>query len=98
MKIIKYTYICDVCKTVMDEREVRNEGTTSDTIKKQSVSVVFTTEQTEGYPCKPHFESEALHICDKCLDRMLSGDQLFAKGAQGNNTYYFNSDIKAGSK
>ena len=58
-------------------------------VKLTNLNVVFTTEQTEGRPIKPHLTNESLDICNKCMDRVLKGEMIFANGAQGHNNYYF---------
>lgn len=69
---------CDVCKEKV--------CTTVDSIKMQ---IVFTTEQTEGRSTKPYFSSHNLDLCEKCLNKALTGNYIFGHGAQGHNTYYF---------
>ncbi len=54
---------------------------------KQRIPVVFTTEQTEGRPCKPHLTTETLDVCNACMDRIVESYPLTASGAQGCNTY-----------
>jgi hypothetical protein len=74
------TVTCDVCK-----KETIN--------KTLELMVVFTTEQNEGRSCKHHFTNEKIDLCDNCLNEMLyNGKQLFAYGAMGCNTYYFNKE------
>lgn len=68
------THICDICK-----------GTAKNL--KHKIPVVFTTEQTEGRPCKPHLMIEIIDICDGCLQKVVDSYPLTAYGAQGSNTY-----------
>lgn len=71
---------CDICKE-------DDEAAT-----KKSVPVVFTTEQTEGYPTKPHITSVTVDVCQGCLDHMAENREfLTASGAQGHNRYWFES-------
>ena len=74
-KIIEKVY-CDIC----------NEKATAHKV----LQVIFTTEQTEGRPCKPYlnFPNE-LDLCDDCLGKIMEGNYVFASGAQGYNDYYF---------
>lgn len=72
--------LCDVCG-------VSNaKGLVMESIK---ISVIFTTEQTEGRPIDPHLSIEKVDLCQGCLDKILQGNMLFGSGAQGNNTYQF---------
>jgi hypothetical protein len=68
------SHTCDLCKEPA-------------TKLRQCVPVVFTTEQTEGRPCKPHLTMETLDLCEGCLQRITGGCPLTAHGAQGCNTY-----------
>ena len=75
MEIIKT--ICDVC-----DEETRNG--------KIDIQVIFTTEQNEGLLCKPYLCNEKLNLCNKCLNNALyNGNYIYAKGAMGQNTYFF---------
>ena len=46
--------------------------------------VVFTSEQTEGRPCKPYVQQTSLDLCPDCAAMSL---RVNAYGAQGFNTY-----------
>ena len=67
---------CDICGTETP-------------IETKPIQVVFTTEQTEGRSCKPHFTMEKIDICAECQSLRLKGNQLFGAGAQGFNRYEF---------
>lgn len=54
---------------------------------KQTVQVVFTTEQTEGRPTSPHLSSETMDLCDSCAQRLIERWPIRGAGAQGHNTY-----------
>ena len=74
-KIIEKVY-CDIC----------NEKATTH----KALQVIFTTEQTEGRPCKPYLNfPKELDLCDNCLGKIMEGNYVFASGAQGYNDYYF---------
>ena len=70
---------CDVCNS---EESVRTE----------SIQVIFTTEQTEGKSTSPYLYNVKMDICKVCLSHILSGNMLFGHGAQGNNKFYFKKD------
>lgn len=76
------TITCDVCK---DEMSSIHKD------EKTRLSVVFTTEQTEGRPTRPYLTSQDIDICNKCMQNILEGKMLFGQGAMGYNTYYFNN-------
>jgi hypothetical protein len=67
---------CDVC-----EKEAK--------ITTKLVSVIFTTDQTEGRSCQPYLVTDRIDICKDCDKKILDGNFLYAHGAQGHNTYYF---------
>ena len=71
------TVTCDICKTVL-----RHDNHAID------IPVVFNTEQTEGYPCKPYLTHERLDLCDACYSAYLDAFPLKASGAQGVNQFY----------
>lgn len=71
---------CDVCSNKIDIKEH----------KVTNLSVIFTTEQTEGRGVTPYLSSQNLDICPSCMKIILSGKMLFAHGAMGYNKYYFN--------
>ena len=73
------TSYCDICKSVNN-------------VKERKVPVIFTTEQTEGRSHHPYFEFAIMDICLMCMDKLLSGIALYAYGAQGFNTYYFDKE------
>lgn len=75
METIKY--FCDVCK-----KELYNNQRTN-------IQVIFTTEQTEGRSSNPYLCEEKIHLCAICKECVLKGNYIFAHGAQGYNTYYF---------
>jgi hypothetical protein len=58
-------------------------------VKGQELQIIFTTEQTEGRLVKPYLQMEKLDICAACLLTVLSGEAIWAHGAQGHNTYHF---------
>lgn len=75
---------CDICKKQIntDNQEKFNH----------ELTVIFTTEQTEGYSVKPYLRTQKLDICPECMNKILEGNMVFAKGAQGINEYYFLQD------
>lgn len=70
---------CDVCKSIIDAKQH----------KACALSVIFTTEQTEGRSITPYLSQQNIDICKGCMDTILSGKMLFAHGAMGYNIYYF---------
>ncbi len=46
--------------------------------------VIFTTDQTEGRPCKPYISQEKIDVCEACKSRILT---IEGYGAQGCNTF-----------
>ena len=91
---------CDICKKhigseKLTKDDIRNKEVSSiprllfSTQFDRSISVVFTTNQTDGYPTKPYLSQEVVTICDDCLGHVFNGQQLFGEGAQGRNTYSF---------
>lgn len=82
-KEIKIT-TCDVCSSELTD--------ISNSLLRSSVTVVFTTEQTEGRSIKPYLSLQTMDMCPACLKTMLSGKMLFAHGAMGHNSYYFKKD------
>jgi len=80
MKDTKITYTCDVCK------EVINDYCTT---TRRYLDVIFITEQTEGRCVKPYIDKIALDVCEKCMEHLLTGNYIYAHGAQGHNEYYF---------
>lgn len=71
---------CDICKKEMSNIYKHDP---------QPLTVVFTTEQTEGRSVTPYLSTLKLDWCHDCEDTMLSGKMVFAQGAMGYNTYYF---------
>lgn len=71
---------CDICKGEINKIHANNQ---------QSLTVIFTTEQTEGRSTKSHLSTQKLDWCIQCESIMLKGNMLFASGAQGYNTYWF---------
>jgi hypothetical protein len=70
------THRCDLCQKPATHLQ-------------EQVQIVFTTEQTEGRPTKPHLSIERLDLCDKCLQQIIDSNPVLAHGAQGHNTYYW---------
>lgn len=93
---------CDVCKKEVERKEfVRNDIRRMESKNHvvemmfptpNSISVVFTTNQTDGYPSKPYLSTERIDLCTECKGKVFEGKQLFAYGAQGYNTYYFKGE------
>lgn len=54
------------------------------------LTVIFTTDQTEGRNVDPYLSTERMDLCQKCQDFILKGNMLTGKGAMGHNTYTFN--------
>lgn len=78
MKEIIENIYCDICHEKATEHK--------------NIQIIFNTNQTDGYPCKPYIDDShnwPLDLCDKCLKKILDGKYVFATGAQGYNTYYF---------
>lgn len=71
--------ICDICKQELD----------SNGKKDVKLSVIFTTEQTEGRSCTPYLSLETLDLCKHHYDNLMRGKMIFAHGAMGYNTYHF---------
>lgn len=69
---------CDLCKS----REL---------VAKDSIQVIFTTEQTEGRSVPHHLSLEAFDICGECKIHLLEGNYIYGSGAQGYNKYWFKS-------
>lgn len=75
------THYCDVCKAVLPYSFEKDFN--------KKIPVIFTTEQTEGRSVEAYFQYEEIDICKECEKRALSGEAIFASGAQGYNTYQF---------
>jgi len=71
-KTIEKVY-CDICEA--EAECIHNKFT-----------VYFTTDQTEGRPCKPYLSIETLDVCKDCLEKAIT---IEASGAQGYNKYHF---------
>lgn len=69
---------CDVCETEMAKH-----------VEPTKMSVIFTTDQTEGRPTTPYLFLTSIDLCVVCMTHVLNGNALFARGAMGYNTYYF---------
>lgn len=71
------SYYCDVCeKQTTKENEI-------------NIQCIFITEQTEGKPVNPYLSNQNIYLCFSCLNEVLKGNYIFARGAMGYNTYYF---------
>jgi len=95
----KEIFSCDVCKKEKEpyKSNVFGGAKREDKVFLDSkIQIIFTTEQTEGRSCKPYLSIENLDICDECLDKAAEGNSIFAHGAQGHNTYYFNKKENEG--
>ena len=75
--IVKYK--CDICGS---ENAVRTH----------KLSVIFTTEQTEGRSSPFYFSITDIDLCYVHLQKALSGEQIFASGAMGCNRYWFKGE------
>ena len=90
MKTITWEYTCDICKQqIMLSSQKEKDASYLRDLKKTSISVIFTTEQNEGRSVTPYHTIQEVHLCQGCMNRVLSGEIPFAQGAQGYNTYYF---------
>ena len=72
--IVKFK--CDICGS-------------ENAVLSHKLSVIFTTEQTEGRGRPLYFSTVEIELCDVHIKKALSGLQIFAAGAMGNNTYWF---------
>ena len=59
------------------------------TIDTKQIQVIFTTNQTDGYPVDPYFSTEKIDICADCQALRLKGNHIYGSGAQGYNRYEF---------
>lgn len=77
---------CDVCG--VDDQE---EGMT--VVREAQLTVVFTTEQTEGRPITPSLKVMSnIDLCRICRKHMTTNrEMLMGAGAQGHNRYWFAS-------
>lgn len=78
MKKTLVSYYCDLC----EEKIIREDYVGI------SVDVLFTTEQTEGYPTEPYIQTNPIDFCHKCFDKYKKS-LIMASGAQGRNSYRF---------
>jgi endo-beta-N-acetylglucosaminidase D len=62
--------------------------------KQKLVSVVFTTEQTEGRSVPPYLSGEKLDFCTKHYQQYINTLPLWAEGASGYNHYEFGSKTR----
>ncbi len=85
----KTTISCDICGL-----ELHSEIEDFQDEFGKKLQVIFTTEQTEGKSCAPHLCMENIDICKACYKKVLEGKAIFAHGAQGFNTYYFQGEKK----
>lgn len=72
---------CDVCGY-----EITIDNEDDERIKKFRMPVSFTTDQTEGLPCKPYIFYETIDLCEECSAKAVT---LLGMGAQGYNSYRF---------
>ena len=75
------TTTCDICGAGKIYDANFKEGV--------AITVIFVTEQTEGHPAEPYLHLKTIDTCCDCYANILEGNAVFAKGAQGYNTYYF---------
>lgn len=83
MRIVNYTHYCDLCGT-----EIK-----SSMVEKIETNVLFTTEQTEGRPCKPYITKCSIDFCSKCFEE-YKRTLIMASGAQGRNDFRFRKSDK----
>lgn len=74
MKKIIESYICDICKKEISEKDVL----------KIRYPAIFITEQTEGIKTKPYIDYVDIDICKECGSKVLN---IIAEGCQGYNKY-----------
>lgn len=81
---------CDIDKC---NREIKviphKEHVTPEINKPKIYTVVFTTNQTDGASCVPYTDNKRLDLCDECLEKLILGNVIYARGVQGYNNYYF---------
>lgn len=68
------SYYCDICG-----KEIKKPHTLV-------LPIQFTTEQNEGKPVDKYIEDRKVDLCNECFERAVP---VYARGAQGHNTYYF---------
>ena len=83
MKEIITKITCDVCKEEMSS--IHKD-------EKSHITVVFTTEQTEGRSVKPYLSNELIDLCNHCEQKIIKGRMIFGEGAMGHNRYWFKPD------
>ena len=71
---------CDLCEAKIPAQS-----------KKIQIQMVFTTEQTEGWPTKPYLDFVSIYCCNDCLDKIIEDQPVLASGAQGHNRYRWNT-------
>jgi hypothetical protein len=97
---VKRQAFCEVCKTELSGLTFTESNFYNKSAKEvlellfrtpydRDISVVFTSDQTEGRSCAPYLTRERVTMCPNCYAKLLNGQQLFAYGCQGYNTYYF---------
>lgn len=72
----KEEYLCDICK-----KEAKH--------KNLELQIIFLTEQQEGRNSEPYLDDAKIDLCDKCHQKLLKGNYIFARGAMGYNNYGF---------
>ena len=68
---------CDMC-------------TSEDDVTCVTAPCVFTTEQTEGRSVGPYLTQSKMDLCKTCMDILITNQPLYANGAQGYSTFYWN--------
>lgn len=65
------------------------DGSRND-VEKHLITVIFTTEQTEGRSCPPYLSPEKVDLCNSCYDQMVTENRMpYGLGSQGYNLYAF---------
>lgn len=75
--------VCDTC----------SDKISSGRFPTRILTVIFTTEQTEGRSVKPYLWNANLHICKGCEDRLTTGCVIVGEGAQGHNRYRIQENL-----
>lgn len=73
-RITDERFFCDICGKEVGKKDYVSVG----------LLVKFTTDQTEGRPCKPYFSREDFGLCWDCLDKTVVVE---ASGCMGHNHY-----------